>query len=95
MQDTDFMCTITHAIYLCAWSARGSAVLYVQVHALLGVTCYCSVQVFNEAIKAALLYRDNSTDYLDEVMRELEVRHNQSLHHTVAKVYSRSPVPQK
>ena len=30
--------------------------------------------MFREAIKAALLYRDNSTDYLDEVMKELEVR---------------------
>lgn len=29
--------------------------------------------MFREAIKAALLYRDNSTDYLDEVMKELEV----------------------
>ena len=32
-----------------------------------------SMQVFREAIKAALAYKDNSTDYLDEVMRELEV----------------------
>ena len=32
-----------------------------------------ALQVFREAIKAALAYKDNTTDYLDEVMRELEV----------------------
>ena len=35
--------------------------------------CLCS-QIFKESIKAALLYKDNSVDFLDEVMRELEVR---------------------
>ena len=33
------------------------------------------MQVFRESIKAALAFKDNSTDYLDEVMRELEVGH--------------------
>ena len=31
-------------------------------------------QVFREAIKAAVAYKQNSTDFLDQVMRELEVR---------------------
>lgn len=31
-------------------------------------------QVFKEAIKAAITYKENSTDFIDEVMRELEVR---------------------
>ena len=31
-------------------------------------------QVFREAIKAAIIYKENSTDFVDEVMRELEVR---------------------
>jgi len=30
--------------------------------------------VFREAIKAAVAYKQNSTDFLDQVMRELEVR---------------------
>ena len=30
-------------------------------------------KVFREAIKAALAYKQNSTDFLDQVMRELEV----------------------
>ena len=40
---------------------------------------YCGIvfncfQVFREAIKAAVAYKQNSTDFLDQVMRELEVR---------------------
>lgn len=31
------------------------------------------VQVFKEAIKAAVAYKEHSTDFLDDVMRELEV----------------------
>ena len=30
-------------------------------------------QVFKEAIKAAVAYKEHSTDFLDDVMRELEV----------------------
>ena len=30
-------------------------------------------QIFRESIKAALLYKEDSTDFLDQVMRELEV----------------------
>ncbi|XP_062508614.1 rab-like protein 2A [Corticium candelabrum] len=30
------------------------------------------VKVFREAIKAAIIYKENSTDFVDEVMRELE-----------------------
>lgn len=31
-------------------------------------------QCFRDAIKAAIAYKNNSTDFMDEVMRELEVR---------------------
>jgi Rab-like protein 2 len=31
------------------------------------------VKVFKEAIKAGITYKENSTDFVDEVMRELEV----------------------
>ena len=35
------------------------------------MTC---MQVFRESIKAAIAYKENSSDFLDQVMRELEVR---------------------
>ena len=31
------------------------------------------VKVFREAIKLALHYKDNSTDFVDQVMKELEI----------------------
>ena len=39
------------------------------------ITIYDSVswKVFKEAIKAAVAYKEHSTDFLDDVMRELEV----------------------
>lgn len=33
-----------------------------------------SHQLFNDAIKLAVAYKQNSGDFMDEVMRELEVR---------------------
>jgi len=33
-----------------------------------------SRQLFNDAIKLAVAYKQNSADFMDEVMRELEVR---------------------
>ena len=34
------------------------------------------LQIFKEAIKAAFLYKQDSTDFLDLVMKELEVFHD-------------------
>ena len=31
-------------------------------------------QVFREAVKAAVAYKQNTTDFLDQVMQELEVK---------------------
>lgn len=36
--------------------------------------CSRSHQLFNDAIKLAVAYKQNSGDFMDEVMRELEVR---------------------
>lgn len=36
--------------------------------------CSPSHQLFNDAIKLAVAYKQNSGDFMDEVMRELEVR---------------------
>lgn len=33
-----------------------------------------SCQLFNDAIKLAVTYKQNSGDFMDEVMQELEVR---------------------
>lgn len=40
--------------------------------------CISCLQIFKEAIKAAILYKENSVDFLDQVMRELEVCMNLS-----------------
>ena len=42
---------------------------------MLVTLCVSLRQVFKEAIKAALAYRESSTDFIDQVMRELEVRY--------------------
>ena len=34
------------------------------------------LQCFRDAIKAAVAYKNNSTDFTDEIMRELEVSSN-------------------
>lgn len=33
-------------------------------------------QLFKDAIRAAVAYKNNSTDFMDEIMRELEVSNN-------------------
>ena len=43
--------------------------------------CKCDVQVFRESIKAAIAYKENTSDFLDQVMRELEVRTYNVEHH--------------
>lgn len=40
---------------------------------MLLLSLECPAQVFRDAIKAALAYKNNSTDIVDEIMRELEV----------------------
>lgn len=34
-----------------------------------------SLQCFRDAIRAAVAYKNNSTDFMDEIMKELEVSH--------------------
>ena len=34
---------------------------------------YIFCQMFKDAIRAAVAYKDDSTDFMDEIMRELEV----------------------
>ena len=35
-----------------------------------------SFQMFKDAIRAAVIYKNNPTDFMDEIMKELEVRSN-------------------
>jgi len=41
-----------------------------------GIVCFIFsfAQAFREAIKLAVKYKEDSTDFMDEVFRELEVR---------------------
>ena len=41
-----------------------------------GFTCIFFPKAFREAIKLAVKYKENSTDFMDEVLRELEVLAN-------------------
>ena len=56
--------------------------------------CIRDVQVFRESIKAAITYKENSSDFLDQVMRELEVRTYIVEHHCTALRIHTSTVPQ-
>ena len=55
-------------------ASDGTNVVKVSINwsELLSNTTMCG-QVFKEAIKAAVAYKEHSTDFLDDVMRELEV----------------------
>lgn len=44
-----------------------------KLHLLLRLKLFNGFQLFRDAIKAAVSYKRNSTDFMDEVMRELEV----------------------
>ena len=42
---------------------------------LIDLHCFVT-KAFREAIKLAVRYKENSTDFMDEVLRELEVHYN-------------------
>ena len=48
--------------------------MYMYTHPEINVAILTfNPQLFREAIKSAASYKENSTDFMDEVMRELEV----------------------
>ena len=44
--------------------------------------------MFKDAIRAAVAYKDDSTDFMDEIMRELEVSKVEEIH--LNSVYSKT-----